>query len=191
MYNPPDLTHLQLGDGLLLADLDLDALLAAADPCAALADAADDPTHALGMTACCTFQCLPEVIHTEAAGQRSPTAGTLIAGCVKATLSGTMFAITPANAARLSAVPVPAEGMPLSGTSGQLLAAMESLCWVGPLADGLLLIELRAPVSIGGLTLRPGSCGTGEMPFTFLAQQRDASDAALPYRLHWLKEASA
>ncbi len=187
--------YLQLGEGLLLAGIALDDVLAGGSPLTALAEAAEDPARCLGATASgCVFQCLPEVLHTEARGQRTPAAGTLIEGAVRATLSGTLLSVTPQNAARLLSLSAPEDGAHrvLEGVVGRVLsAAADSLCWVGTLGGGLLAIEMHAPVSIGGISFRPGRTGTGEMPFTFLAQQRGPEDHALPCRLHWLKEADA
>ncbi|MBQ8202218.1 MAG: hypothetical protein IJZ74_10700 [Clostridia bacterium] len=184
--------HLQLGEGLLLADVDLDALLSAEDPLSAIADAAAGEA-AIGATLeGCVFSCVPAVLHTEARGNRTPVDGASLAGSWKVTLSGTMLACSCVNAARLlnTAVPedTPHTVLPLPAAPSAT-AAMQCLCWIGTMGNGLLAIELHAPLSLKGMTFRAGYRGTGEMPFTFLAQQRSAADVTLPFRLHWLKGA--
>ncbi len=184
---PTTAQHLQLGEGLLLADLDMVALLAEEDPAAAIALAAEDDAHCIGATLPgCVFRCEPHIVHTEQRGHRTPVDGSLLSGGWYATLSGTMLAVTPANAARLMNLPCPEEAILPAGTYPVTNTAMENLCWIGSVGRGYIAIELLAPVHIGGLTLRSGDRNPGEMPFTFLAQQPGTADDAPPFRLHFL-----
>lgn len=186
--------HLQLGEGLLLANVSLDDLLADDAPLAAIARAVSDDAHLIGATQeGCIFRYAPNLIHTEARGQRTPLLGAMLSGPCQATLTGTMLAITPANAARLmnAAVPEAAPHTVLAPNAASQPEALTSLCWIGTLGHGLLAIELTSPLSIGGLTFRAGCHGTGEMPFTFLAQQSAPDAAEVPFRMHWLTEVSA
>lgn len=184
--------HLQLGEGLLLADVDMDGLLSADDPAQAIADVLTQEVHLLGATReGCVFHAAPVLIHTEARGQRIPTAETLLIGPWQATLSGTLLEMTAANASRLLNVPLPAGKMLAIPCAGAVSAAMNRLCWLGNTGEGLMAIELLSPVSTGGLRFRAGYRGAGESAFSFMAQQQRMTDADLPFRIHWLKGVTA
>ena len=181
--------HLQLGAGLLFADIDVDALVSAEDPAAALESLLADESCQLGATAeGCVFRCVPALLHTEKRGGRTPVRGTTLQGAWQVTLSGALTAVTPENAARLLNAPPPADGawtLPAEPT------CMDCLVWIGDADGALLLIELTAPLSTDGLTLRTALRGAGTMPFSFTAQQTDFSAEAPPCRLFFLKGGNA
>lgn len=180
---------LQLGEGVLIAGVPADVLLARNDPAAVIAGLGSDAL--LGATAAgCTFRVQPALLHTEARGRRTPCAGTTLTGPVTASLSGILLAFSPANAARLLNLPLPQRGQAtiLTGDAAALPVTAPCLVWIGDTASGLALIELKNPVSTGGMQLHARPCGAGETAFTFLAQQDGPQDPALPFRLIWLRE---
>lgn len=189
------LTHenLLLGEGVLLRNVGVDALLAAENPAALLAEAMENAACLIGATkeGCC-FRCIPDTIDTTR-GQRTPAAGELLTGRWQVSLTGTLLEMTPANAAMLLNAASPSASVPvqLVPQPAPVPASSPDVCWVGSTGSGMLAIGLRSPLSTGGLTLRPQRSGTGEMPFTLRAQKADPADTALPCCLLWLKEGSA
>lgn len=190
--------NLQLGEGVLLRGVDVDAALAADDPAAALADAI---TEAMQNAACrigatkagCVFRCVPRMADMTG-GQRTPAAGELLAVRWEATLSGTLLEITPANAAMLLSIPLFISSRPctlLQPEAEPIPDAAGDLCWVGDMGGGLLAIALHSPASTGGMVFRASRSGLGEADFTLMAQMRSPRDQALPCRLIWLKEVPA
>lgn len=185
--------HLQLGEGVLLANVDPAVLLQSADPEKTLAALLHQEAHLIGATReGCVFRAVPDLLHTEARGQRTPAAGTVIPGKWTITLTGVLLEVTGRNLGRL--LNMPAENAAQSElflpADAAANSVMDTLCWVGSCADGLIAIELHHPISTGGLVFRAGYRGAGEMPFTLMAQQLPG-EAALPFRIHLLKEAIA
>lgn len=187
------LTHeqLQLGEGVLLRGVDLDAALSAASPAAALAEAMQTPACRIGVTrAGMVFRCVPAMLDTTG-GRRTPAAGETLPVRWEATLSGTLLEITPANAALLLNQPIPDGESPILSPLLTPEAAAGDVCWIGSMGRGLLLIGLYCPISTGGMVFRAARDGLGEADFTLLAQQRNPADSAIPCRMAWLKEADA
>lgn len=186
--------NLQLGEGVLLRGADLDAALLSADPVSALIAALEDASYRIGATkAGCIFRCVPQLADTTG-GHRTPAAGEILAGRWEVTLSGTLMEITPANAALLLNVPpyMHEEGRAiLQPEPTPVPNPCEDVCWVGDTGSGLLAIQLRSPVSTGGMVFRATRNGLGEAAFTLMAQKTNPADPGLPCRLLWLKEASA
>ena len=184
--------HMQLGEGLLLANVDLDAILAADDPAQAAAALASQDAHLLGATqAGSQFRAAPELLHTEERGLRTPAAGQVLSGRWTATLSGTLLEISPRNAARLLNLLMYSQSgrrSTIAPIGHRQPAPLNSLCWIGDLGGGLMAIELVCPISTGGVHFTAGYHGTGAMPFTFMAQQRSPADTSLPFRMLWLRE---
>lgn len=177
--------HLQLGAGLLFADIDTDALVSAEDSAAALETLLADDSCQLGATAeGCVFRCVPTLVHTEKRGGRTPVRGTMLQGAWQVSLSGALTAVTADNAARLLNAPAPAGSVLIPPTAPTV---MDRLVWLGDADGGLLLIELTAPISTDGLTLRTALRGAGSTPFSFAAQQPDFSTGTPPCRLFFLK----
>ena len=186
--------HLQLGEGVLLRGVDLDAALLSGRPAAYLARAMEDTSCLIGATkAGCVFRCVPAVLDATR-GHRTPALGETLIGRWEITLSGTLLEITPENASMLLNQPL------YESTGGQAVLAPDpapapdahpDVCWVGDTGGGLLAIHLRCPVSIGGMVFRAIRNGLGEADFTLMAHKRDPQETCLPCRLLWLKEASA
>lgn len=186
------LTHenLQLGEGVLLRGVELDAVQASGYPGEALAEAMQDAACLIGATKeGCVFRCVPRMIDLTR-GQRTPAAGETLVGRWEVSLSGTLLEVTPENTAMLLNL-AQVSSTVIAPVPSPAAASGETICWVGTTGSGLLAIELHGPVSTGGMVLRARRSGMGEMPFTLLAHQNSPADAALPCRLLWMKEASA
>lgn len=182
--------HLQLGEGLLLANADVGAILASQDRVALLKTLLRDERHVIGATReGCVFHAAPELLHTEGRGQRTPAEGSIIPGKWKITLSGTMLEVTNRNLGRLLNLQTEnsEQSVLFMPPDGAVAAPMQKLCWIGSCADGVMAIELMHPVSTAGLQLRTGYRGTGEMPFCFMATQ-GLREPALPFRIYLLRE---
>lgn len=187
---PQSPNHLQLGEGVLLLDLNLDELVAASQPASALADMLTNSHGLLGATrAGCLLDCSPQLTDLEAGARRTPRAGTLLYSGWRVTLSGTLLELTPGNlnlllaGARVTStdsaatLTLPSSAQPASGPT---------LYWVGRLGQGLLVVELRNVLPIKGVTLRPGLRGEGEISFTLQAQQGEEDGDLAPLRMLWL-----
>lgn len=173
--------HLLLGEGALLRDVDLDAILAADDPRAALEAAMADPRALIGATQeGCRFQCLPEMIDLTR-GYRTPAAGEMLRVRWIVTLSGVLLEMTPENAAMLTGSA--GGGNALTPDGSAVPAGPERVCWVGSLGDGWAAIELMRPVSTGGLRVTPVRRGAGAMPFALTALGDGGAGA--PCRVVW------
>lgn len=186
------LTHenLQLGEGVLLRGVDLDAVRLSGSPGAALAEQMQDAACLIGATKeGCVFRCVPKMIDMTR-GQRTPAMGETLPGRWEVSLSGTLMEITPANAAMLLNMPQGAEPV-IEPEGAAVPECSASICWVGTTGSGLLAIELSNPVQTGGMVFRANRCGMGETPFMLMAQQQSPSDTSLPCRLLWMKEADA
>lgn len=186
--------NLLLGEGVLLTGLDLDGVMQADDPAAALATFMENKVHLLGATKeGCVFRCSPRLLDLTR-GHRTPADGETLNGPWQATLSGTLLEISPGNAAMLLNQPLPA-GIDslavLNPEASPFARSTESICWVGSSGSGMLAIELTVPVSTGGMTLRTTPRGLGEMAFTLTARKRSPSDTARPFRIAWLKGGAA
>lgn len=186
--------HLQLGEGVLLRGIDLDAALLSGDPVNTLIAAMEGTDCRIGATkAGCVFRCVPQMADVTG-GCRTPAEGELLAGRWEATLSGTLMEITPANAAMLLNVPMYMDegGRALVQPEPTPVPAPGSdVVWVGDTGSGLLAISLRRPISTGGMVFRSTRSGLGETAFTLMAQKANPADPGLPCRLIWLKEATA
>lgn len=183
---------LVLGEGVLIAGMTAETLLASGDAAALLSTLGSDML--LGATKAGTcFRCQPGLIHTEARGRRTPCAAATLNGPWQATLTGTLMALSPHNAARLLNLAPPAGGSPVTLAADSSAAPVTPACllFIGSTASGLVLIEMKNPVSTGGLQLHTMPGGAAEVPFTLLARQDGPEDSALPCRILWLKEGGA
>ncbi len=182
--------HLQLGEGVLLLDLNLDELASAAHPASALAAMLADSHGLLGATrAGCLLDCSPQLTDLEGGARRTPRAGTLLYSGWRVTLSGTLLELTPGNLTLLLAgarVNATTTAATLTLPSSAQPASGPTLYWVGRLGQGLLAVELRNVLPLKGITLRPGLRGEGEISFSLLAQQGEADGDLAPLRMLWL-----
>ncbi|MBQ7850202.1 MAG: hypothetical protein IJ343_10800 [Clostridia bacterium] len=170
-----DLTHenLLLGEGILLRGTAAEELLATDAPEALLTALARDEDRRVGATKDgCVLRCVPRIVDLTR-GRRTPAAGELLTAGWEVTLSGTLLEATGEN---------------LSLLLHQTGAADESLLWAGSAGAGLLLIELDAPLSSGGVTLRTFRQTPGEIGFALTMTHHAPDAAGLPLRLHRLKE---
>lgn len=196
MFDPvyvPSAEHLVLGEGMLLADLNLDAALSAADPLEAIADAIVAEDLLLGRTRPGgVFQATPDLVDLEAGAHRTPMEGMTVLAGWKAILEGVLTDISAHNVQRA----LPGADLQQS-TNGKLTTLTlrphpkvpegpGTLCWIGTAARGLLAIELKRPLS-KSLTLR-FTGDEAEMPYCFQARSADASESPQPFRLLWWKE---
>ena len=179
--------QLQLGEGLFLADADIPALMACGDFARFLADPAAFCGHVLGTAAeGCEFRCVPRVLHTGQRSLRTPTRADLQPVAWEVTLTGLLTAVTPENIAVLLCAPLPGDVRQAAIAPGDGHAAPDNLCWVGATSAGLMLIELHAPLSTGGLQFRSGQ-DAGRTPFAFTARQRFPGEQP-PCHVYFLKE---
>ena len=185
--------HYQLGEGVLLSGVSPSAILGATDRAGTIRRLLQQDSHVIGATKeGCIFHAAPDMLHTEARGKRTPAVGTVFPAMWRATLTGVMLEATNRNFGRLLNqpaengdatelfIPTDAPGAPVADT----------LLWIGSCGGSLLMIEMRHPISTGGLMLRSGWRGVGEMPFAFLALQ-GLEETTLPFRIHTVKEAIA
>lgn len=188
-HHPASAEALQLGEGMLLADFDLDTALRNGDPLDCMAEAVADDTKRIGTTCGgCVFRAVPREFDPESGSHRLPVVGRTRLIDWRVTLSGTMLDITPENMARL----LPAESL----TTGRVTAMtprmaqkpLSRLCWIGTTSRGLLVIELQNPLCVSGTALTSAPNDTGKMTFTLLAQSDRPGDTHLPVRLYWWKE---
>ena len=188
--HPGTPSYLQLGEGVLLRNIDLDAIILSDDPAAALESAMQAESCLIGaVREGCVFRCVPEMIDVTR-GKRTPAAGEILHGPWRVTLSGTLAEISPRNALTLL------NNLMYTAMSGRIQltpqptpvpVGAEKVCWIGATGSGLLAIELQRPVSTGGMAFRAGRRGLGETPFTLMATKADPAARGLPCRLVWLK----
>lgn len=190
------MTHmnLQLGEGVLLRNIDLESVQNASKPSEKLAQAMRDSSCLIGATKeGATFRCVPQMIDITR-GQRTPVLGETLVGRWEITLSGTMMEITQENVAMTLGMPMYAEVAESTELRAEPTAVPEYLdrvCWIGSVGNGLVAIELENPVSIGGLVFRASRNGLGGMAFTLMAHKLMAEDTTLPCRMLWMKEETA
>lgn len=166
--------HLQLGAGLFLKDFDFAAAQDAGQLAALVAAAVEDPAHVLGATTGNgAFSCVPVLRRLDANGLRTPCVGGVLCDGWQVTMSGTLLEVTPENLALLLAMGnVTRQGHVTTVTARMTLRPedhLDSLCWVGDTARGLVLIELLGALNISGAVLSFRDQGEGSMPFTFQA----------------------
>ena len=175
--------HLQLGEGVLLQNVNLGALAQNPTPLAARAAVMQDPTSLLGATKeGCTFRCTPDLLDLTR-GQRTPAPGETQVRRWTATLTGILLELTPDNIRRLLNLPANAPLEPPATPS----TPMERVCWIGSLGSGLAAIELPRPLCTTGVTLRTHPAGLGELPFTLQGQATPPDGP--PCRFLWLTQA--
>lgn len=188
--HPSSAETLQLGEGTLLMDFDLDAALAGSNPLDFIASALMDDAKRIGTTCGATvFRAFAKEFNPEDGAHRLRTDGSTLLVDWRVTLSGTLMDVTPENMARL----LPGDG----GSKNQRVrlfaprvqrTALPSVCWIGTAGHGLMVIELLHPLCVSGALLQIKPDSAGQMPFTFLAQSEQADDPALPVRIYWWKE---
>lgn len=175
--------NLQLNAGIFLVDFDYSGITDADALKAAIDSAIEAGTSILGVTrGGGSFTVTKEARTPEVDGVRYPFKGQDFIDSVDAYLSGTLLEVYPANFKRLL-------GSGESSTSDLVTTItmhtevnpdtdyIDSLCWVGDIADGrLVLIELDNAFNTADFSLTFSDKGEGTMPFEFHARQEDVLD---------------
>lgn len=188
-HHPASAEALQLGEGILLADFDLDEALSSDDPLDCMAEAVADDRKRIGTTyGGGIFRAVPREFDPESGSHRLPVAGRTRLIDWRVTLSGTMLDMTPENMARLLPAEPPTTGCVTAMTPRMAQKPLSRLCWIGTTSRGLLVIELKNPLCVSGCSLTSAPDAAGKMTFTFLAQSDRPGDTCLPVRLYWWKE---
>lgn len=174
--------NLQLNAGIFLVEFDYSSITDATALKTAIASAVTAGTKILGVTrGGGSFNVTREIRTPEVDGMRYPFVGSDFVDSADAYLSGTLLEVNPANFKRLL-------GTGDSTTSGKKTTVtmrtaitdgdyIDSLCWIGDLADGkLVLIELDNAFNTQDFSLTFTDKGEGTMTFEFHARQADVSD---------------
>lgn len=184
---------LELGAGVFLLGLDLDAARSAADLRGQIADALADDRKTLGLTTGGGwFRCVPALRAPGEDARRPPTLDGLLLDGWTVTLSGSLMEL---NAGRVAAL-LPGCEVSRVGRVAQLRpgAALDPgcylprLCWVGDTTRGLVAIELSNALNVGGAAFHFVERGEGAMPFEFRAHQAAPGDGRAPCRVMFLED---
>lgn len=190
--------NLQLNAGIFLVDFDHSNITDAAALKAAIKTAVTAGTSILGVTrGGGSFNVTRDTRTPEVDGMRYPFKGADFVDSAEAYLSGTLLEVNPDNFKRLL-------GTGDSVTSGKKTTVtmrtaidpdtdyIDSLCWVGDLADGrLVLIELDNAFNTADFSLTFTDKGEGTMPFEFHARQEDVMDYDnAPFRVIFFDKAA-
>ncbi len=174
---------LQLNAGIFLTGLDYSSITDATALKTAIASAVTAGTTILGVTrGGGSFTVTREIRTPDVDGMRYPFKGSDFVDSIDAYLSGTLLEATPENFKRLLS-------QATSTTSGKKTTItmhtaintstdyIETLCWVGDLADGrLVLIELDNAFNTADFSLTFTDKGEGTMSFEFHARQAAVTD---------------
>lgn len=174
--------NLQLNAGIFLVDFNYASATDAATLKTAIKSAITAGTNILGVTrGGGSFTVTRETRTPEVDGMRYPFVGADFVDSADAYLSGTLLEVTPENFARLL-------GTGDAVTSGNKTTVtmhtavtesdyIDSLCWVGDLSDGrLVLIELDNAFNTADFSLTFTDKGEGTMTFEFHARQSNVDD---------------
>ncbi len=174
--------NLQLNAGIFLVDFNYASIADATALKTAIASAVTAGTSILGVTrGGGSFNVTREIRTPEVDGMRYPFVGSDFVDSADAYLSGTLLEVNPENFKRLL-------GTGDSTTSGKKTTVtmhtaitdgdyIDSLCWIGDLADGrLVLIELDNAFNTQDFSLTFTDKGEGTMTFEFHARQANVSD---------------
>ena len=174
--------NLQLNAGILLTNLDYSSIADASALKTAIASAITAGTTLLGATrGGGNFTVTRTIREPEIDGRRYPFKGGKFVDSVDAHLSTTLVEITPGNTVKTL-------GSATATTSGKkttikMHTAIEdsdyisSLCWIGDLADGrLVLINLKNALNTSDFTLTYTDKGEGTLAADFHAHQAGVMD---------------
>lgn len=174
--------NLQLGAGVFLQDFDPASATDAASLKTLLAQRIAAGEGLLGATkGGGTFQCKPALHAIEADGLRTPVTGGTVNDGWTVKLTGTLLEITPSSFAR-------ALGCADVSTSGKVTTVrprrdvsladhISTLCWIGEMSRGLMLIQLTDALNMSGAAFTFTDKGEGTLPFEFQAHQPDPADS--------------
>ena len=175
--------NLQLNAGIFLVDFNYSSITDSTALKTAIKTAVTAGTGILGVTrGGGTFTVTRETRTPEVDGMRYPFKGADFVDSADAYLSGTLLEVNPTNFTRLL-------GTGDATTSGKKTTVkmrtaidpdtdyIDSLCWVGDLADGkLVMIELDNAFNTSDFSLTFTDKGEGTMTFEFHARQEDVED---------------
>lgn len=175
--------NLQLNAGIFLVDFNYSSITDATALKTAIKSAVTAGTGILGVTrGGGTFTVSRETRTPEVDGMRYAFKGADFVDSADAYLSGTLLEVNPTNFTRLL-------GTGDATTSGKKTTVkmrttidpdtdyIDSLCWVGDLADGkLVMIELDNAFNTSDFSLTFTDKGEGTMTFEFHARQDDVED---------------
>ena len=180
---PEAFENLQLNAGIFLEDLDYSNIADASALKTAIASAITAGTTILGVTrGGGSFTVSKETRTPEVDGGRYPFKGSDFVDSVDAYLSGTLLEVNPTNFKRLLGTgSVVTSGKKTTVTMHTAVDPntdyIDSLCWVGDLADGrLVLIELDNAFNTSDFSLTFTDKGEGTMSFEFHARQASVND---------------
>lgn len=182
---------LQLNAGIFLEGLDYSSITDATALKTAISSAITAGTSILGVTrGGGSFTVTREVRTPEMDGMRYPFKGSDFIDSIDAYLSGTLLEATPENFKRiLGQADVQTSGKKTTITMHTAIDPeedyLDSLCWVGDLADGrLVLIELDNAFNTADFSLTFTDKGEGTMTFEFHARQEEVLDYdSAPFRV--------
>lgn len=190
---------LQLNAGIFLENLNYSSISDAGALKTAIKSAIQTGTTVLGVTrGGGSFTVTREIRTPEVDGMRYPFKGSDFVDSVDAYLSGTLLETTPQNFKRLlSQGSIATSGKKTTVTMHTAVNTttdyITSLCWVGDLADGkLVLIELDNAFNTADFSLTFTDKGEGTMTFEFHARQANVEDYDnAPFRVVFFDVASA
>ena len=173
---------LQLNAGIFLVDFDYSSATDADALKTLIASAITDGTNILGVTrGGGTFNVTRDQRTPDVDGMRYPFKNSDFVDSADAYLSGTLLEVTPENFQRLlGSCDASTSGKKTTLTMRTAIAGtdyIDSLIWVGDLADGrLVLIELDNAFNTADFSLTFTDKGEGTMGFEFHARQANVND---------------
>lgn len=173
---------LQLNAGIFIANFDYSSVANSGALKTAVASAITAGTNILGVTrGGGTFTVQKNIRTPEVDGMRYPFKGADFVDSIEAYLSGTLLEVTPDNVKRIlgSATKTVSSKkttitMQTNPSAGDYLT---SLCWIGDLADGqMVLIKLANAINTADFSFTFTDKGEGTMAFEFHARQAAVND---------------
>lgn len=180
--NTHSFENLQLGAGMFLQGFDPVSASDASALRTLLAQRIASGEGLLGATkGGGTFQCKPNLRSIEADGLRTPVKGATLNDGWTVKLTGTLLEITPGS---FSAVLGPCDISSAGNVTTlrprrdvEMIDHISSLCWIGELSKGLMLIELSNALNMSGAAFTFTDKGEGALPFEFQAHQDSPADS--------------
>lgn len=187
--------NLQLNAGIFLVNFSYSTYSGSNALRAAIKTALSDSTKILGVTrGGGAFTVTRETRTPDVDGMRYPFVGADFVDSIDAFLSGTLLEVTPDNMDRLLATgDVVTSGKKTTVTMHTAITEndyIDSLIWVGDLADGsLVLIALKNAINTADFSLTFTDKGEGTMTFEFHARQDEVTDYDnAPFEIVFLEE---
>lgn len=188
--------NLQLNAGVFLVNFDHSSITDAAALKAAIRTAIYDPDKCLGVTrGGGNFNVTKETRTPEVDGVRYPYKGGTFVDSADAYLGGTSLEVNATNWARFMATAT-VDGTVTTKKKLTMRTAIadsdyiDSLCWIGDLADGrLVMIELYNALNTADFSFTFADKNEGTTPFEFHAHQADVLDYDIaPFAVYFFEE---